>query len=253
MITEFKGVYSGVWRYALACPLLFAVPVVVEFIQHVIEMRIGMYDSIAAAQAVEANGARLGWGVVKTLSLGLAGYWVARFLLLRDGAAEARRLDPVAVRLFAWVLLFGLALTVLTLWGGDAMHILGLGAHTMTAGIAFALFGFILSILLAPWKVGAALGNAEMGFVRAIGLVGWGVWWGIIFSLLAILPPLVLHYAFAFLAIGAAPGTAWAILAVDSLLVGYLAAILVAVDVAIARRAVERAGLALVPMGAAVA
>jgi hypothetical protein len=246
MIKAYGGVYAGAWRYALACPLLFAVPVVVEFIQHVIEMRIGMYDSIAAAQAVEADGARLGWGVVKTLSLGLAGYWVARFLLLR-GAADARRLDPVALRLFAWVLLFGLALTVLTLWGGDAMRLAGLGAHTMPAGVAVGLFGFILSILVAPWKVGAALGNAEMGFVRAIGLVGWGIWWGIIFTLLAVLPPMILHYVFAFLAIGAAPGAAWAILAVDALLVGYLAAILAAVDVAIARRAAGQAGVGLVP------
>lgn len=246
MIKAFGGVYSGAWRYALACPLLFAVPAAVEFVQHVIEMRIGMYDSIAAAQAVEANGARLGWGVVKTLSLGLAGYWVARFLLLR-GAADAGRLDPVAVRLFAWVLLFDLALTVLTLWGGDAMRLVGLGAHTMTAGIAFTLLGFILSILLAPWKVGAALGNPDLGFVRSIGLVGWGIWWGIIFSLLTILPPMILHYAFAFLAIGASAGAAWVILAVDALLVGYLGAILAATDVAIARRAVEQAGAKLVP------
>ena len=251
MIAELKGVYSGVWRYALACPLLFAVPVVVEFIQHVIEMRIGMYDSVAAAQAVEANGARLGWGVVKTLSLALAGYWVARFLLLRDGAAEARRFDPVAVRLYAWVMLFGLAWTVVSLWGDELLRPIGLGEQAMAIGVAFGLVGFILSILLAPWKVGAALGNAELGFVRSIGLVGWGVWWGVIFALLALLPPMVVHYAFAFLAMGAPPAAAWAILAVDSLLVGYLGAIIAAIDIAIARRAVERAGLALVPRGAA--
>jgi len=252
MIRAYGDVYAGAWRYALACPLLFAVPVVVEFIQHVIEMRIGMYDSIAAAQAVEANGARLGWGVVKTLSLSLAGYWVARFLLLR-GAADARRLDPVAVRLFAWVMLFGLAWTLVSLWGGDAMRLVGLGEQAMAISVALGLVGFILSILLAPWKIGAAIGNAEMGFVRSIGLVGWGIWWGLILAVLAILPPMIVHYLFAFLAIGAQPAAAWAVLAVDSVLVGYLGAIIVAIDVAIARRAASQAGAALDPRVAAAA
>jgi len=247
MIKAVGGAYGGAWRFALACPLLFAVPVAVEFIQHVIEMRIGMYDSIAAAQAVEANGARLGWGVVKTLALFLAGYWVARFLVLPGGAADARRFDPVAARLFAWVLLFGLAVTLVSLWGGDAMHAAGLGAYTMAAGVAFSLASFVLTILLAPWKIGAALGNAELGFVRSIGLVGWGVWWGLILAILALLPLMIVHYAFAFLAMGAPQPAAWAILAVDSLLVGYLAAVIVAIDLAIARRAVEAVGARLVP------
>ncbi|MEA3045094.1 MAG: hypothetical protein QOH47_2932 [Sphingomonadales bacterium] len=237
MIKAYAGVYAGAWRYMLACPLLFALPVVVEFIQHVIEMRIGMYDSIAAAQAVEANGLRLAWGVVKVLSLFLAGYWVARFLLLPGGAADARRFDPVAARLYARVLLFSLAVTLVSLLGGDAMHTAGLGAHTMAAGAAFSLVSFVLAILLAPWKVGAALGNAELGFVRSIRLVGWGAWWGIALTVLAVLPPMVLHYAFAIAAIGNQPAAIWALMAVDSLLVGFLGAIIAATDVAIARRA----------------
>jgi hypothetical protein len=239
MIRDDKEVYAGAWRYALACPLLFAVPVVVEFIQHVIEIRIGMYDSIAAAQAVEADGARLGWGVVKTLSLTLAGYWVARFLLLPGGAAVARRLDPLAARLYFRVMLWGLAQTALSLWGGDAMGSAGLGAYAMGAGIALAVTSLLLNIMLAPWMVGAALGNSGPGFLRSIRLVGLDVWWGFGLTVLAILPPMVLHYGLALMAIGAAPAAAWAIMAVDALLVGYLAAILAAINVAIARRAVS--------------
>ena len=55
-----------------------------------------MYDSRAAAQAVEAHGVRLGWGVIKTLALALAAYWVARFLLLP--AAPRRRGGPIRWR-----------------------------------------------------------------------------------------------------------------------------------------------------------
>jgi hypothetical protein len=251
VIGELKGVYSGAWRYALACPLLFAVPVLVEFIQHVIEIRIGMYESIAAAQAVEAHGARLGWGVVKTLSLTLAGYWVARFLLMPDGAAAARRFDPQAARLYFWVMLWSLALTVLGLWGGLLMQTVGLAAYVVGTGIALTLASFVLNVMLAPWIVGAALGNAGLGFLRSIRMVGPGVWWGLVFCIAAILPPMVLHYAFAFLAMGAAPATAWAILAADSLLVGYLGAIIAAANVAIARRAAAASGTSLISGSAA--
>jgi hypothetical protein len=237
MIKAYGGVYAGAWRYMLACPLLFAVPVLVEFVQHVIEMRIGMYDGIAAAQAVEMNGARLGWGVIKALSITLATFWVARFLLLPGGAAAARRADPVAVRLYFRVMLWSLGWTVLMLWGGVWMQAAGLGAYTMAAGVSVFVINLVLSILLCPWMVGAALGDEELGFVRSIGLVGWGAWWGIVFGLAAVLPPMVVHYALSILAIFSPPGAAWAILAVDALVVGCLAAVIAATNVAIARRA----------------
>lgn len=241
MIRAYRGVHAGAWHYMLACPLLFAVPAAAEFVQHVIEMRIGMYDSLAAAQAVEANGLRLGWGVVKTLALALAGYWVARFLLL-GGAAAARRRDPVAVRLYLMVMLWTLFVTVLTLWGGDALRAIGLGAHNVAAGIGLALLSFVLNVMLAPWKVGAALGNPALGFVRALRLVGWRAWWGIIFALLTILPPFVAHYALLPLTIIAPAALKWALVAFDALVVGWLAAIIAATDVAIARDAAGRAG-----------
>jgi hypothetical protein len=251
MIAEFKDVYAGAWRYALACPLLFAVPVIAEFIQHVIEMRIGMYDGIAALKAAETNGARLGWGLVKTLSLTLAGYWVARFLLMPGGAAAARRFDPVAARLYLWVMLWALAQTLVSLWGGDALRAAGLGAYATGTAIALGLAMFALNIMLAPWMVSAALGNPGLGIVRSLRLVGWGLWWGVLFTIAAILLPMAAHYAFAVLAIGAAPASAWAIMAVDSLLVGYLGAIIAATNVAIARRFAENSGAVLVPRSAA--
>lgn len=125
------------------------------------------------------------------------------------------------------------------------MQALGLGAYTMSAGIALAFLSFILNLMLAPWMVGSALGNAGLGFIRAIRLVGRDVWWGFLLALATIVPPLVIHYAFAGLAIGAMPVVAWAILAIDSVLVGYLGAIIAATNVAITRRAVARAGAAL--------
>jgi len=237
MITDLKFVHAGAWRYMLACPLLFAVPVLVEFVQHVIEMRIGMYDGIAAAQAVEAHPARLGWGLVKTLSLVAALYWVSRFLVLPGGAARAARLDPVAVRLFGLVVLWSLVWTVPMIWGGQWMDAAGLGDQALAVGIAVGLILFVLDALLAPWKVGAAVGNAGLGFVRSIRLVGLNVFWAMAFIIAALLPPMIVHYALALLAIGAAEGVAWPLLALDALVVGWLGAVMAATNVAIARRA----------------
>lgn len=247
MIEAWKFVYGGAWRYLLACPLLFAVPALAEFVQHVIEMRIGMYESIAAAQAVEGNDLRLGWGVVKAMALVVALYWVARFLILPGGAAVAGRLDRQAVRLYLPVLLWSLGWTVLLLWGGRLMTSAGLGALTLAAGAAASAFLFVADVLLSPWKTGAALGNPALGFVRSIGLVGWRVWWGMIFNIVAVLPPMVAHYALGFLAIGRGAALAWPLLAADAVLVGYLGAVLAATAVAIARDAARRRGVQLAP------
>jgi hypothetical protein len=248
VIKDYGHVYAGAWRYMLAVPLLFAVPVAIEFIQHVIEMGIGMYDGVAGAQAAEGNQIRLGWGVVKTMSISLALYWVARFLVLPGGAAAARRFDPAAARLFAWVMAFALVTTILSLWGGDWMHAVGLGAYTRGAGIALFVLGLALTVLLAPWRVGAAIGREDLGFIRSIALVGLGLWWGLILSIGTVLPLMVAHYALSIAAVFAPAAAAeWALLAVDAVLVGYLAAVMAAADVAIARRALARAGGALAP------
>jgi hypothetical protein len=248
VIKDYGDVYAGAWRYMLAVPVLFAVPVAIEFIQHVIEMRIGMYEGPAGAAAAGESQLRLGWGVVKTLSITLALYWFARFLILPGGAAAARRFDPASARLFAWVMAFALVTTVVSLWGGDWMQAAGLGAYAYAAGIALFVIGLALTVLLTPWRVGAALGREDLGFIRSIALVGLGLWWGVIFIVATGLPLMVAHYALSIGAVFAPPQAAkWALLAFDAALVGYLAAVLAAADVAIARRALARTGGALAP------
>lgn len=47
--------YRGSIAFLIACPLLALVPVVFELVQHVVEVRIGLYDSVAAARATAAG------------------------------------------------------------------------------------------------------------------------------------------------------------------------------------------------------
>ncbi|HEV2596974.1 hypothetical protein [Sphingopyxis sp.] len=73
MRTDIASIYRGAWAFAFACPLLFLIPVLVEFAQHVVEWRAGMYDGIAGAKAAEADPLRLQFGFAKTLAILLPG------------------------------------------------------------------------------------------------------------------------------------------------------------------------------------
>ena len=71
--SAFKQTYGGGTAFLIACPLLALVPIAFEFLQHVVEVRIGMYDSLAGAKTVEHHPARMGFGMVKVAALTAAG------------------------------------------------------------------------------------------------------------------------------------------------------------------------------------
>lgn len=245
MLRSIAEAYRVPGRFIVAFPLLIAVPVAIEFIQHVIEIRSGMYVDVAGAKAAEGGPLRLGWGLIKTLALTIVTYWMARFMA---GMARPRvaALDPVAARLFAWVLLFQASVTALSMWGGEVLRLMGFPDGSMVPiGIAFMIALLFAGILLEPWKVAAALGNRAIGIGRSMRLTAPILTWALAFTLIMMLPLMIAHYALAFLAIGAAPAAVWALMAADALLVGYLAAILSATSVIVARRAAERSGTAL--------
>ena len=53
--TALKATYRNSLAFLIACPLLALVPVVVELIQHWVEVHIGMYDSLTAAKAMDGH------------------------------------------------------------------------------------------------------------------------------------------------------------------------------------------------------
>ena len=245
MIGDLRQAYSGAWRFMLACPILFAIPVLVEAVQHVIEYQLGMYDGIARAQVVEGHPARMIWGTVKVATLVLAAYWVTRFL--GRGRDAAGRIEPVALRLFAPVMLWALAWGGTLIWGGKLLAAIGIGdTPGLWIGVGLFLCSFLLEILLACWKVGAALGNPRLGFARSIALVGPRLGWSLGFTLLAILPPMVLHYILGVGAIGNPLAQVVPMLIADSLLVGCLGTLMATVSFVIAERAAGRVGICLV-------
>lgn len=241
-----KQAYRDSARILVALPALFALAAATELIQHVIEQRIGMFDSLEAAQATGDHAARMGFGQVKILSLILLLYWVSRWQAFRDRPERSVLGDRRSAWLFLGVVLVGIALGLVQQFGGALLSPLGFNARTLLAiGLAFFAASVALEIYLTVWKVGAALGNPRLSIPASFRIMRGNFWWSLGFSIVMILPLMAVHYALNIFAIGKPAVTLWAILAADALIVGYLGLVLATTSFLIAQRATQRAGVPL--------
>lgn len=232
-----SAIYWGSARTMRALPLLALIPVVLELLQHVVEVRIGMYASIDAAKALEQHPARMAFGMVKIIGITLPIYWTARFLATGD-RGFAVRVDPRATGLFGFVLLFQVATAALQLF-----------VLPQTATVVFISFavGFVIAALLAAWYAAAPLGNTRLGPIGSARLMAPVVMSTMILSFAAMLPLMIVHYGLAALALLGPKAALWPSMIVDSLLVGWLASILAATVYVVAARAADRSGTSLLP------
>lgn len=234
--------YAACFGLALAAPLFFAIPVVAEFVQHVAEHQIGMYDSLEAAQALENHPVRTGFGYVKIFALTLAALWVPLYL-----AAGRRRFGPISrssLLGFVKVLAFALVVTGVTIGAGIYMRQQGASEVAILVAMVIGMIvATIIEILVAPWKVAAVIGDRRVGFFRSIKLAMPLVPWGFALWLLAQMPMMILHYALgAMMLFSEGPAMFWALAVGDSLVVGLLTTLLVAPGYFIYRRALIRKG-----------
>ena len=232
-----KNSYGGSLAFLAACPLLALVPVVFEVIQHAVEVHIGMYDNLDMAKATEHHPLRMGFGLVKVMSLTAPTYWITRYLAYRD-ARFAVEVDARALRLFSGVMAFEIVLAIVQLF------LLPSSATSLLAGF---LGGQVIGCLVAAWAVAAPLGNAAVGPRASAAIMVRQLPWTFAFMLIAMLPLMIPHYVLGALAILGPKPWLWPILLADSLLVGWLAAVLVASNYYAATRAADKAGVKLVP------
>ena len=212
------------WSFLLAFPIIAAIPILAEFAQHVIEMQAGMYTGPDGMRAAELDPARIAFGFAKALALALISYWAIRFYASGD-PAWARRLDPRAVRLFALVFALQALLTAL-----------GLFAFTGPIAIGFFVFTLVFTPLLARFVAAAPLGEwiSPRASIRQMA-PQWP--WAFAFNILAVLPLMALHYGLSFGAVFVpGEGAKWALLTIDALVVGWLAALMAGVTWVMAAR-----------------
>lgn len=174
----------------------------------------------------------------------LPGYWFTRHLHWRD-RSRAGAVERPAVRLFLVIFAVQGAIQALAPFGpGIAAFGLDEGARGAVTG-ALVLLQTVATVYLSAWLVAWPLGNAAIGPVRSARIMKGGFWRTIGYVLAGVAPLTALHYALGTGAIGRPRGLVWAMLALDAVVVGYLALTLAGATVTTARQAVARKGVAL--------
>lgn len=252
--SDVREVYGSAWAFALTCPILFLIPVIAEFAQHVVEVNLGLYDSVAGAKAAENDPARMAWGFAKTLAITLPTYWFYRYVVSGRDAAYARRLDPRSVILWGVIfLVMAVGFGGLSMFGPDLGSLLGLeGKAAMAVKGALTAFEMVIGIYFTAWYVAWSQGNSAIGPLRSARIMGGFFWRTVALLIAGIVPLMALHYA-GLVAIGQPRALVWVMMLFDSFVVGFLALTMAGANAVAAMRAAGAKGVSLMPDGGSMA
>ncbi len=245
MPAQIRQLYRAALRFAVALPVLFSIPALIEFAQHVVEIDLGLYRTGPDAVMV-LDQRRLTLGFAKTLAMLLPGYWFVRYLAWGEDPTRAKRIERPAATLFG----IQFALQALTQWyalfGPSPVDLLGLAPPaadyvTLTA----AMIASIVGIYLTAWLVAWPLGNAGIGPLRSIALMAGSFWRSVGYLAAGAAPLMAVHYALGYGAIGRPGWLVWAMMSADAAVVGLLALTTAGASYLAARHAAERSGVDL--------
>lgn len=201
-----------IWWLAPIIPLLVVVP---EAIQHIAEIRIGMFDDIETARAVADDPRRMVWGYLKIAGLVLAILAAIRFWSSRRSGQVWWNLRSLAWRQLGLAILV-IALTTLPGWllgpliGDEAASWVDIALMIATLPL------FVLLVAgLAGDRTASFVGVFRTGWLPALRIA--------VFAVAVWVPLSMLHGANHQWAMGAAEPVLWALMAFDSLVVGFLA------------------------------
>lgn len=197
-------------------PLALLLVIVPEFVQHVVEIKLGMFASKAAFNAHAMDAVRWNFGTAKLAGLPLAILFVARFWVNRAKGVRWWSLAGVAWRPLA---LGFLVQIVCALPGMLAM------SWGIKANLAI---GFLMTLVSLPGlvlMVAGLLGDASLGLGEAY-TRGWGKALRIVLTIGPVWLGLqMLHEWDHTVALGQPLAFVWALMAWDSLVVGLMAAL----------------------------
>lgn len=203
-------------RTLLVAPLLVAFPVLPELAQHVVEIRLGMFDSTEAFRALANDPTRWAFGYAKVAGFLIAILAIARFWAV---AGEWRRL----LRL-GWLPAGRVVLSIVLAQGSAWLFGLAKG-HGMAADTGLSIVSLLLQIVLSVYLVGGLLGDREASLRWSMGQ-GWPrALFVTLLLALTIAPCQALHMANHKIAIGAPTAVVWGMMVWDGLFVGLFAAL----------------------------
>lgn len=224
-MNRLAAIYARVPRIARAAPLAVLLVFAAEFLQHIVEIRLGMYENIGYLDEADRR-VRMIFGAVKVFNILLVVVFALRWWRF-DG--DSRRAATPGLATFKGLLI------VLTVQIGGELLFIGAGslagklvppgslALYLALRIGPALVWLMLAILLYPWYVALLTEDRSMTLRRSIRGIGWG--WPRAFGLFlgGILPAMALHYLLGAGAIGRSEPLVWGMMALDAALVAALA------------------------------
>lgn len=213
---DIADIYRRGGRGVRAAPWLAAIAIVPEAVQHVIEIRLGMFESLAAFRAL--GGAAIRWdvGYVKIAGLVIAMLAMARFQAF--GSMRRALLPPAAtaVRVLGLVVLTA-AVSVACSW---------LGARTGIAGaVGFGILSFVVQSGLVLLLVAALVEDRTLAWGAAFTTHLPSALVLTLYLAVAFVPAQLLHMANHRLALGQGAPAVWGLMAFDAVWVGLLASL----------------------------
>ncbi|WP_404339259.1 hypothetical protein AB2M62_08200 [Sphingomonas sp. MMS12-HWE2-04] len=198
-------------------PVIVALVVVPEFLQHIVEIRLGMFESIARGHGLANDPKRWAFGYAKLTGLLLAMLASARFWNAREQGGRWWDLRDIA-----WLrLAIALALFIGISASADLLRSHVAEWLFQAVNLTLSLVTLPLMLLILAALFGDHAGTLTAGYWR-----GWR--WLPLFVLLLVAaygPAMALHYGLHRLAIGQPEPLVWALMTLDALTVGLLASL----------------------------
>ena len=208
-----KTTFIGGTRLFVLAPLIPLIAIIPEFTQHVVEIKLGMFASKAAFNALAMDPTRWAFGYAKLAGLMLAIFAAARYW----GGARERWWD---LRGVAWKQF------LIALAGNAVLTGFMLGGGSLLPASFKPVFDAVVTIATLPflvWLIGPLLGDATMTLRRAY-TSGWGrLLLMVVLAVAAFWPASQLHQWNHRWALGASEAVVWALMTWDAVVVGLIA------------------------------
>lgn len=205
-------------RALVRAPALVAFAVVPEFVQHIVEIRLGMFHSIAQARAFADSATRWNFGYVKLAGFALAILLVARFWATGASVRRALLIPPATLlRLLAAIAVFVMV--------GTGIGRLDPYVSLPAVHVLLSILSWVLQLGLIVWMVAILVEDRETtlaaAFTRRLPTAA------LLLVLLAaaFAPAQALHGLDHHLALGRPEPLVWLLMIWDALVVGLLAAL----------------------------
>ncbi len=218
--TDLGGTYLDSLRAIKALPWLFAAIIGWEFAQHIVEVRIGMFESKEMGRAVAGDRLRMAFGWVKMALIYIGAFFVIRHFISQRSNRNLAPLSSAGPRYLPY---FAYSLVVFAaLFYTRSLVPEG---HVDTFRAAVGLGQQLLEPLLIAWVVAAATDGRIGGPIASARRLGLLYFLALPFLLLARVPASLLHQHLNQAAVGSTGTELWLILAIDAVLVGVIVSI----------------------------